>query len=85
MAAATFGLVSGGLLGGPVGTRLITKNGLRSAGAKDDALARQAENASLDAEIDTETAGEAPTAYGLLRHNGLDIGKRDFMRRMPAA
>jgi uncharacterized protein len=23
------------------------------------------------------------TAYGLLRHNGLDIGKRDFMRRMP--
>lgn len=25
------------------------------------------------------------TAYGILRHNGLDIGKRDFMRRMPAA
>jgi uncharacterized protein len=22
------------------------------------------------------------TAYGILRHNGLDIGKRDFMRRM---
>ena len=25
------------------------------------------------------------TAYGILRHNGLEIGKRDFMRRMPAA
>lgn len=25
------------------------------------------------------------TAYGILRHNGLDIGKRDFMRRMPSA
>jgi hypothetical protein len=22
------------------------------------------------------------TAYGILRHNGLDIGKRDFMRRV---
>ncbi len=25
------------------------------------------------------------TAYGILRHNGLDIGKRDFMKRMPPA
>jgi hypothetical protein len=25
------------------------------------------------------------TAYGILRHNGLEIGKRDFMRRLPAA
>jgi hypothetical protein len=24
----------------------------------------------------------AATAYGILRHNGLEIGKRDFMRRM---
>ncbi len=24
----------------------------------------------------------AATAYGILRHNGLDIGKRDFMRRV---
>jgi hypothetical protein len=23
------------------------------------------------------------TAYGILRHNGLEIGKRDFMRRLP--
>lgn len=25
------------------------------------------------------------TAYGILRHNGLEIGKRDFMRRLPQA
>jgi len=25
------------------------------------------------------------TAYGLLRHNGLEIGKRDFMKRLPPA
>lgn len=25
------------------------------------------------------------TAYGILRHNGLEIGKRDFMRRLPPA
>ncbi|MGE0024056.1 MAG: DUF1993 family protein [Hyphomicrobium sp.] len=25
------------------------------------------------------------TAYGILRHNGLEIGKRDFMRRVPPA
>jgi uncharacterized protein len=24
------------------------------------------------------------TAYGILRHNGLEIGKRDFMKRLPA-
>jgi hypothetical protein len=27
----------------------------------------------------------AATAYGIMRHNGLEIGKRDFMRRLPAA
>lgn len=25
------------------------------------------------------------TAYGILRHNGLEIGKRDFMKRLPPA
>ena len=25
------------------------------------------------------------TAYGIMRHNGLDIGKRDFMKRLPPA
>ena len=67
MAAATFGLVSGGLIGGPLGTRIITRFGLKSGGGQGSALAAHAEHASLDAEIDTETAGEAPTAYLLLQ------------------
>ena len=64
MAAATFGLVSGGLLGGPVGTRLIQRFGLKSGGGK---VSPASADAALDAEIDTETAGEAPTAYLLLQ------------------
>jgi glutamate:Na+ symporter, ESS family len=66
MAAATFGLVGGGLLGGPVGTRLIRKFGLtpRSAAAMPEPVGL--EHASLDAEIDTEPAGEPTTAYKLL-------------------
>ena len=72
MAAATFGLVSGGLIGGPIGTRLITRNRLTatpasgSAGAPSGA-ALDLSNASLDSEIDTEPAGEAATAYTLLK------------------
>ncbi|MBW7934812.1 MAG: sodium/glutamate symporter [Gemmatimonadaceae bacterium] len=69
MAAATFGLVSGGLIGGPVGTRLITKYKLRHGAP--DAHAREAakaaEVAPIDAEIDTEPAGEAPTAFLLMQ------------------
>lgn len=69
MAAATFGLVSGGLIGGPVGTRLINKYKLRPGNP--DAHAREAVNAAavapLDAEIDTEPTGEAPTAFLLLQ------------------
>lgn len=67
MAAATFGLVAGGLLGGPVGTRLMQKFNLRSSGGETPALARVAEHGALDEEIDTEPAGEAPTAYSLLQ------------------
>ena len=68
MAAATFGLVSGGLIGGPVGTRLMTTFGLRGgATASDPAVVAAAEAAPLDAEINTEPAGEAPTAIGILR------------------
>jgi glutamate:Na+ symporter, ESS family len=67
MAAATFGLVSGGLIGGPVGTRLLARNALRSSGGAAPDLARAAEHGALDAEIDTEPAGEAPTAYSLLQ------------------
>ncbi len=70
MAAATFGLVSGGLLGGPVGTRLIQRLRLRrgappSAGSS--AASLSAEYQALDEEIDTEPAGEPPTAYTLLK------------------
>lgn len=64
MAAATFGLVSGGLIGGPLGTRLIQGFGLKSSAGK--ASPGNADSA-LDAEIDTEPAGEAPTAYALLQ------------------
>ena len=70
MAAATFGLVSGGIIGGPVGTRLIQRFRLRSGGVADAgsaATSREAEASSLDAEIDTETVGEAPTAYVMLQ------------------
>ncbi|MEW6319694.1 MAG: sodium/glutamate symporter [Acidobacteriota bacterium] len=67
MAAATFGLVSGGLIGGPVGTRLMTVFNLRPDAAAPSPLAAVAEHASLDEEIDTEPAGEAPTAYLLLQ------------------
>ncbi|MHB8837488.1 MAG: sodium/glutamate symporter [Gemmatimonadaceae bacterium] len=70
MAAATFGLVAGGLIGGPVGTRLITRNKLRHATPSPGAGAAAAAAAAvapIDAEIDTEPAGEAPTAFLLLQ------------------
>ncbi len=70
MAAATFGLVSGGLLGGPVGTRLIRRFRLRRAdpaSAESSASSSLVEYQSLDEEIDTEPAGEPPTAYTLLK------------------
>jgi len=67
MAAATFGLVTGGLLGGPVGTRLITRFGLRSAGGRVPPVSAVAEHAALDDEIDLEPAGSPPTAYLLLQ------------------
>jgi glutamate:Na+ symporter, ESS family len=66
MAAATFGLVGGGLIGGPVGTLLIQRRRLKSAGA-DSAAGPDLAHTSLDEEIDTEPAGEAPTAYTLLK------------------
>jgi ESS family glutamate:Na+ symporter len=71
MAAATFGLVTGGLLGGPVGTRLINRFRLKSTGGTTPALAEIAKNASPDHEIDTEPTGEAPTAYRLLQMIGV--------------
>ncbi len=64
MAAATFGLVFGGLIGGPVGTRLLNRHGLKGTSAA--APPAQVDQA-LDAEIDLEPAGEAPTAFLLLQ------------------
>jgi ESS family glutamate:Na+ symporter len=69
MAAATFGLVSGGLIGGPIATALIRRNHPKhSPGAINPAAqAAAAQVDPLDEEIDTEPAGEAPTAYTLLK------------------
>lgn len=68
MAAATFGLVAGGLLGGPVSTRLIQRDRLTpKPAALPDPPPVGLAYAALDEEIDTEPAGEAPTAYTLLK------------------
>jgi ESS family glutamate:Na+ symporter len=69
MAAATFGLVSGGLIGGPIATALIRRNHPKHTPARisQEARAAVAQIDSLDEEIDTEPAGEAPTAYTLLK------------------
>ena len=64
MAAATFGLVSGGLLGGPVATLLVRRKGLATAAG---AVAPSVPANALDEEIDTEPEGEAATAYTLLK------------------
>jgi ESS family glutamate:Na+ symporter len=68
MAAATFGLVSGGLIGGPIGTWLIRRHRAAPAPVAAAVVAPVAlANTALDAEIDTEPAGEAATAYTLLK------------------
>jgi ESS family glutamate:Na+ symporter len=68
MAAATFGLVSGGLIGGPVATLLIRRHRPAHAtpAADIEIEARSLEHASLEDEIDQEPAGAPPTAYRLL-------------------
>jgi len=68
MAAATFGLVSGGLLGGPIATWLIRRNNLKASDVLPSPAAQLANDASLDAEIDTEPIGEATTTYTLLKN-----------------
>ena len=69
MAAATFGLVSGGLIGGPVATALIKrwnpKHEASAIDSKDQAIASEYE--TLDNEIDKEPPGEAPTAFRMLK------------------
>jgi ESS family glutamate:Na+ symporter len=69
LAAATFGLVSGGLIGGPVATRLIERKRpqRRTSAVPADAKRAVAEYQSLDQEIDVEPAGAAPTAYTLMK------------------
>lgn len=69
LAAATFGLVSGGLIGGPVATRLIErkKPERRSSSVRPEAERAVAEFQSLDQEIDVEPAGAAPTSYTLMK------------------
>lgn len=68
MAAATFGLVSGGLIGGPIGTRLIKRVAPSARDAGQSAgTTTGLEHASLDSEIDTNPSGEASTAYTLLK------------------
>jgi len=69
MAAATFGLVSGGLIGGPVATSLIKRfNPVhRKHSVSKKAAAAAGEFQSLDQEIDVEAAGAPATAYTLLK------------------
>jgi ESS family glutamate:Na+ symporter len=67
MAAATFGLVSGGLLGSPVGTRLINRGNLKPAPAPAGSTPRGFEAAGINEEIAPEATGDAPTAYLLLK------------------
>jgi len=69
MAAATFGLVSGGLIGGPVATSLIKRfNPIhRKHSVSKKAATAAGEFQSLDQEIDVEAAGAPATAYTLLK------------------
>jgi glutamate:Na+ symporter, ESS family len=68
MAAATFGLVSGGLIGGPIATFLIRGRGLQPRAGRNGAAPPEGlAHAALDAEIDTEPAGPPATAYTLLK------------------
>jgi ESS family glutamate:Na+ symporter len=69
MAAATFGLVSGGIIGGPIATALIKRHhpAHKSGGVTREAAAAAAQLDPLDQEIDTEPVGEPATAYTLLK------------------
>jgi ESS family glutamate:Na+ symporter len=69
MAAATFGLVCGGLIGGPVATRLMQQHKPKrtTGGVPAGAAGAAAQLDPLDEEIDTEPAGEPATAYTLLK------------------
>jgi ESS family glutamate:Na+ symporter len=68
MAAATFGLVSGSVIGGPIGTWVVRRHGLAPATKGPPPAPTGLEHAALDEEIDTEPAGEAATAFTLLKN-----------------
>ena len=69
MAAATFGLVSGGLIGGPIATRLIRVHqpARSTQPLPREAVVAVAQIDPLDEEIDVEPAGAPPTSYTLLK------------------
>jgi ESS family glutamate:Na+ symporter len=67
MAAATFGLVCGGIIGGPIGTRLLQKHQLKPSGLLATSVPIDLTHAALDDEIDTSAPGEAGTAFTILR------------------
>lgn len=64
MAAATFGLVGGGIIGSPLGTRLITRFGLRGASS---ASTEHSEPASPPRVGGESVAGSSSSAIDLLR------------------
>lgn len=70
LAAATFGLVAGGIMGSPITTWLVKRDKLKSTAttAEIEDTPTVDPNAALDAEIDTEILGDAPTAYKLLKN-----------------
>lgn len=67
MAAATFGLVAGGLIGGPVGTRLMSRFGLRSATGGPGAAGTPTTAPAASASETDGAASGALTADRLLR------------------
>lgn len=67
MAAATFGLVAGGLVGSPLGTRLITRLGLKPNPDQGVKEMPGFERGGVDEEFAREAPGEEPTAYRLLK------------------
>jgi glutamate:Na+ symporter, ESS family len=71
MAAATFGLVSGGLIGGPIATALIKRRLPHRAPGKplpaSVSVPKGTVPDSLDEEFDREPPGEPPTSYTLLK------------------
>jgi ESS family glutamate:Na+ symporter len=71
VAAAMVGIVSGGLVGGPIGTFLIRRDRLRTPRARVDIeapLASHVVEAQVPEPVATAPSGEDVEAYGLLKH-----------------